>query len=254
MLKELTPIMNRIFFIREDYSTPGHIIKSVKLLSDHFKVDREYLSDYLSVLRFSKRWKIATMVADLQVWESNFTKIYSTGTYNIVKLTKEAFLGCTSKEEIDSLRGAIVEAIIIGCFEGHENLKFENFGWGASVNIREDDTETQLKYLCSERVKNECDNRLTVDFGYWDGKHGQFFECKVEPKAIGCKEVNYMKYLKEELRKRGFSHEIFFVSPKPESAILLQLDNYDLGPTFKPFGINSMREILKQKQKLKKCV
>lgn len=51
------------------------------------------------------------------------------GSKRLIVLLK-AFESCISNDEISSLRGGMVEALVIGCYGGSINLSKPNYGWG----------------------------------------------------------------------------------------------------------------------------
>lgn len=213
-----------------------HIEIAVKKIANHFSKNRYYINDYLDVIRKSKRWTINTLNNDLQLWEKRFKRANPDGTDKIIEITKEAFNNCKDENEINKLRGAILEAILIGINGGFSILQEDNYGWGASVSVQEDNSIFKIKYECINPINSDCHRRMTVDFGAWNGKHAKVYECKAAPDRIGCKEVNYMKVLKKELLDRDITNEVFYVCPSPNDAIQIQLDKFDLSPVYKTFG------------------
>jgi hypothetical protein len=231
--------LNLISFTRTDYSISSHIEEFGKEFADHFNVRRDYVGDYCKLISTSKRWKITTIQNQVDRWGNNFGRI--PGRTKIIDLVKRAFLSCVDGSEIDDLRGVMVEALIIGCNGGSGILVNQNYGWGARVDIHLPTQTTQIKYVCSSPQTQACHRRSTVDFGYWDGNHGQFYECKAQPVGIGCKEIKYMEKLKESLTAHEISHEIFFVCPESTESIQMRLNTYGLRPVYKPLGIEEIR-------------
>lgn len=222
-------------FTRTDYSVPDYIEEYGKKIADHFKTKRNYLPDFCRMIISSKYWVIDTLDEQLATWSQRFGKI--SGRRKVIELVSDAFNTCKSSEDIHYLRGVIVEALVIGKSGGSEMLNRSNFGWGAKVLLN----GTPVKYLCTEKKTPACDNRSTVDIGIWDGRHCKFYECKVNPKQIGCKEIKYLKKLSEDCKNYEVSHEIFLVSPESQESIKLRL--FDLGECsilFKPLGIEQL--------------
>lgn len=139
----------------------------------------------------------------------------------------------------------MVEALIIGCYGGTTLLANSNYGWGARVDINPPTQIINVKYQCISPQSNDCKRRSTVDFGYWDGYHGQFYECKAQPARIGCKEVPYMEGLKKELDQNRITHEIFFVCAAPRDEVQMRLEEeHGLSPVYKPIGIEDIRSMM----------
>lgn len=233
-----------VSFERLDYSIPSHIEEISKEFADLFKIRRDYVSEYCSLIKTSKRWDMSNVSDKLDKWITKMQRY--TGVRKFLEITKRAFESCTSKEEIDSLRGAMMEALVIGSFGGSENLGKDNYGWGARVDINIPNTPVEkVRYKCTLHQETDCSNRSTVDFGYWNGSHGKFYECKVQPMGIGCKEVKYMQHLKDRLGQHQISNEMFFVCADPTEEIKIKLTSLGLGPLYKAIGIQELTQMLK---------
>jgi hypothetical protein len=232
-----------ISFDRKDYSTPSYIEEAAKEIADHFKSRREYIPQFCGMIQNSKRWKMGNLQTKLENWKSSFSRI--NGTTRIISIVETAFLACQTDNEIHILRGAIVEGLIIGCYGGSKILELDKYGWGAQVTIITDSVNKKIKYSCTESKDDNCDHRMTVDFGYWNGRHGQFFECKVQPDGIGCKEVMYMQHLAQELTKHSISHEILFVCACPSDDLKIRLQEWELSPRVKSIGTNELKEMMR---------
>jgi hypothetical protein len=98
----------------------------------------------------------------------------------LVDLVLRTFLVCADDEEIDILRGMILEALIIACHGGAPTLSDAKYGWGATVNIITSSGTKTVKYICQtptpvnkeeSKPREVCKNRQTIDFGYWNGRH-----------------------------------------------------------------------------------
>lgn len=197
------------------------------------KMDRKYIPDFCRMLSTSKQWNMNNINEKLCEWEKHFGK--REGTRRIIELVKRSFSACTSKDEINKLRGLILEAIVAACHGNSDNLKNSQFGWGAVVIVESTNgiDKKEIKYRCpklkdptiskSDVIQNGCNNRQTVDFGYWNGKHAKLYECKIRPDGIGCQEINYITTLKNELNNVNISHEVFFVSADSSDNIIINL-------------------------------
>lgn len=216
--------------------------------ADHFSVKREYLRDFGAMVRSSKNWKFEELDAKLSIWSERFIKKRESRNA-IVALVKRAFKTCQNDNEISVLRGLLVESILIGVNGGPEILASKSlYGWGAKVSInREGHQPDEIYYYCTESQairRHACDNRATVDFGSWNGRHGKFYECKVTPDAIGCKEISYMNYLRQQLAAYSISHETFFVCLESNDSIKMRLEALDCSPLLKPFGIEELQSMI----------
>ncbi|NRD78550.1 hypothetical protein HPT25_14395 [Bacillus sp. BRMEA1] len=231
--------MGLISFERTDFSIPSHIEQYAKEFAEHFKARRDYVGDFCKLIFTSKRWEIDNIETQVTRWSENFGRIK--GRTKIIDIVKRAFLSCQNDDEISDLRGVMVEALIIGCNGGPSVLNHSNYGWGARVDINLPQQTIQVRYNCTDHLTSDCRRRSTVDFGYWDGNHGQFYECKAQPAGIGCKEVKFMEKLKSELSTHEISHEIFFVCPESTESIQMRLDSFGLRPVYKPLGIDEIR-------------
>jgi hypothetical protein len=131
--------------------------------------------------------------------------------------------------------------LIIGFNGGSKVLSNRNFRWGAKVDINLPDRNIKVRYRCTQLLTHLCGDRKTVDFGSWDGYHGQFFECKAQPSGIGCKEISYMQHLKKVLSDHSITHEIFFVCAESRDEVKLKLEGYGLSPLYKPVGVEDIQ-------------
>ncbi|MEK6449718.1 hypothetical protein [Priestia aryabhattai] len=231
-----------ISFNRKD-SIPKYIEQATKDIADHFKSRRGYIPQFCSMVQNSKRWNMRNITSKLQSWKQAFSRIAETG--GIIRIIESAFSNCNTDKDIHKLRGAIVEGLIIGCHGGSVNLAHDNYGWGAQVIIKKDSTNQEVKYVCTENKHAECGRRMTVDFGYWNGKHGKFYECKVQPEGIGCKEIMYMRHLADELAEHSISHEMLFVSACPSDDLKIRLEEWGLSPRFKAIGTSELKEMMR---------
>lgn len=226
-------------FYRMD-SLPKHIEDIAKEIADHFKVRRPYIPQFCSLIKTSKRWNLSNLEVKLGQWETFFSR--TQGTRGIIDIVKRGFNSCQNDIEIDKLRGAMVEALVIGAHGGSIVLSDRyKYGWGSRVDLLLKGGKVQLIYNCKHHKYPDCSRRSTVDFGYWNGQHGQFFECKAQPAGIGCKEVSYMQNLKSELSNRGISNEIFFVCAEHRDAVKIRLEDFGLSPVYKPWGIEDIQ-------------
>lgn len=201
-------------FMRKDDELPEYMLEAVKKVSDHFKIkrDKNYLYAFCGMFKKSKHWNPERIREDVEAWKASFTKSFPQRN-NIAEIIKEAFSNCSSKDDINDLRGYLLEALLIGLkggFNGIDKPGRNSRGWGAKVYLEYDGKSKGVYYECSEHKFVGCSNRSTVDYGEWVGRHGQFYECKVSPKRITCKEIQYMKHLKSELEDKEFSHELSF--------------------------------------------
>ncbi|MED4455879.1 hypothetical protein [Metabacillus fastidiosus] len=234
--------LNLITFTRLDYSLSQHVINISEEIAEHFKVRRDYVPEFCNLIKTSKRWKIGKVDHYLDRWTTMLSK--QPGTKKIIDIVTRAFKGCLDNEEIDHLRGAMLEALIIACNGGISVLNQRNYGWGAQVTLNLQNKVHDIKYICGNPSKPGCANRSTVDFGSWDGYHGRFFECKAQPVGIGCKEISYMAHLKAQLANENISHEVFFVCADSRDEVKIKLEEYNLSPVFKPVGIEDLKTMM----------
>ncbi|MED3603726.1 hypothetical protein P4472_18225 [Bacillus subtilis] len=235
-----------VSFKRTDYDLPRFMMDAVEKIADHFSVprDKRYVTDFLMIFKRSKHWKAEKLKQDLEIWKNKFTRDYS-DRVKLSKIIVDSFIQCKTKEEIDELRGALLEAVLIGAkggFKGIDSRSEMSRGWGARVYLQKG--AEGVKYNCTEHREANCSNRSTVDYGEWDSRHGQFYECKVSPEGIGCKEVRYMEFLKSQLESHEISHEIFFVCAESRLNVKVRLEEYKLSPLYKPLGREDISSML----------
>ncbi|PEK36075.1 MULTISPECIES: hypothetical protein [Bacillus cereus group] len=226
-----------VTFTREDYSISTYIEDVCKEIAEHFKVKRKYLHQFCTLIRGSKAWTVENMEEKLSGWSEKVSHIPETKKF--IQLINKAFKLCQNPEDIDHLRGGMVEALVIASRGGASILQSSHYGWGASVTIN-GETSHRIRYRCSELKAEGCANRLTVDFGHWNGYHGQFFECKVNPVSVGCKEEKYMIELDNCLSTKNISHEMFFVCAETHERVKMRLEEKNISEKFKPLGYDTL--------------
>ncbi|HDR5266627.1 MULTISPECIES: hypothetical protein [Bacillus] len=228
---------NLITFNRTDFSISSYIEDVCKEIADHFKVQRRYVRQFCTLIRGSRSWDMENMDEKLDGWSKKMEGVPESA--NFVRLITKAFKICQNADDIKHLRGGMVEALVIGSCGGSSILESDQYGWGASVTINKEDSYT-VRYSCSERKSEDCTNRLTVDVGHWNGYHGRFYECKVNPVAVGCKENNYMITLDECLKNNSISHEMFFVCAESHERVKMILEEKGIEKQFKPLGYDTL--------------
>jgi len=224
-------------FVRKD-ELPEKFVNVVHEFADHFKSPREYVPDFCTILTRSWRWNHSTLQDKLTTCLERFGK--HSGRKKITEMIRRAFSLCENDDELKILRGALLEALVIGCHGGVQTLSSPNVGWGAQVILR----NNIIRYRCTKKIDDNCRNRSTVDFGIWDGYHGKFFECKVHPDGIGCKEINYLETLSQTLKENNISHELFLVCAESIDSIRQRADILGLGLKFKLIGTKELQRMV----------
>lgn len=215
------------------------------VIAEHFKVERKYLYHFSSLINnHSKYWNIKNMHLKLEEWLNKFPL---EGANKFLKAIERAFNCCYSDKDIHILRGLMTEGLIIGKYGGIEGFcdNYINTGWGAKIIIANSENESKtVWYQCLDNKFPTCRDKSTVDYGCWNGYHGHFYECKVQPAFIECKDVQYIKELYRALSVRKLSFEIFFACLEPYESVELRLIDYDLNLThFKPVGYDTLYKI-----------
>lgn len=229
-----------IKFRRTDYSIPEVLFETGKEIADHFKTPRNYVPEFCGFLINTSRWDFAHLPQQLATWRARFQRISGTG--KIINLVEKAFNACTSNDDINVLRGLLLEAMVVASYGGTQVLSQDEYGWGAKVYVN--GSTRPVRYTCVLHRFEDCKGRATVDFGAWDGHNAMLYECKVQPFRIGCKELHYMKELTSVLQEAGTSHEIFFVSAASRDDVEIQLAEQEANLLFKPLGLENFRECL----------
>lgn len=226
-----------ISFRRTDI-LPSDIEDIAKEFANHFVTRKKQITFFCRVIKETKTWNMLNLHRRLEAWKNAAKTINEVG--KTIKLVEKAFLLCQSDNDISSLRGAMVEALIISHYGGAKVLDDpERAGWGAKVYLQ-NKRQQVIRYYCNQPIDEKCDDKATVDFGYWDGNHGKFYECKVLPRWIECKDKRYMENLNNELTRHEISHEVFFVCADSEAAIEMHLADVDIGVKLKPIGIRQL--------------
>lgn len=236
--------LNLVTFKRTD-SMSQELEDITKEFADHFKVKRPYVPDFCRLIMTSKRWSISNLAQKLSDWSVIFGSI--SGRNKMVKLVQRAFGLCKSDEDINNLRGALLEALVIAGHGGASILSMSNYGWGAQVIVNDSGNSKVVKYECPTPTVPpdfSCKRRSTVDFGMWNGWSGKFYECKVQPASIGCKEIKYMDALSQELSSSGISYEMFFVCAESEEAVKMRLAEQGASSVYKALGYRELTGML----------
>lgn len=207
------PPRKSVTFRRSDYSF-NDIEPYIKEFAEHFKTPRNYFRPFCLLLGRSRNWDVDNIVQNIDRWSENFLRMGGS-SHKLVDIVRRAFTACKNQDDIKHLRGGILEALIIAKHGGPSVLDKNNCGWGAIVSI----DGRPITYTCPKINLPKCDHRSTVDFGIWNGYHGQFYECKVSPFGISCKEVQYMKTLSNELSREDISFELFFAFAESQQSI-----------------------------------
>lgn len=238
-------VLSPVFFNRVD--TPKvHIVGTVKLIAEHFKVKRSYVDKICWLIKTSVGWfeKGGSLKTDLLLnWKKNFIGevTHSLEKEELANIIENGFLQCKNYDEFNILRGLMFEGIIIGVFGGEEILGNYTYGWGAEVKVINKGKIEVVDYQCKLKRKNECDHRLTIDFGYWDKDEncGEFFECKVTPNYFLCKEDMYMKTLQEKIIEIGGNGKYYLAAPMNERSFRF---TFLYSNDVLPFGIDSINK------------
>ncbi|MBD1370778.1 hypothetical protein IC620_00185 [Hazenella sp. IB182357] len=229
---------NRVTFERRDFPLPHHIESTASELIAYFKVTNLYLPQICSMIQISKRWTIDTLHVHLGRWKQAFAKLKNTA--RLLATLESGFLDCRNDGEIHLLRGALLESILLGRYQSSIHLR-GSFGQGVQVIIHKDKERLPVHYQCNQKISKRCHDRMTVDFGHWDGKHGNYFECKVQPKGFGCKEVMYMRELKKQMEQAQLPHTCFFVSIFQSDELHIRLVNWSVQGFVVPVGISELK-------------
>lgn len=112
---------------------------------------------------------------------------------------------CASDEEWQKLRGVIAEKLFEPYFiEKHLD---SDFGFGVQVLIN------GTPAIYQPQIRTNTDRRRqSVDAGAWDTINGEFAEIKFNPEIFEEKDINYLKYLEEQLDANSVPHQIIVVS------------------------------------------
>lgn len=233
--------MNRplLSFRRTDFSISEDIEEVAKEFANHFTTRKNQIRFFCNLIKTSKYWNTNNLHEKLIAWKESVKRIK--GTSKTVKLVEKAFNLCLCDDDINSLRGAMVESLIISHYGGAKVLSNPNkAGWGAKVYYHQNNQSQVIRYNCEKLLYDHCEDKATVDFGYWDGHHGKFYECKVLPKRIECKDKRFMENLSSVLTHQGISHEVFFVCADTEEAIDANIADIDIGIRLKSVGIRQL--------------
>jgi|GEM_PF-2068208 len=235
-----------VTFERTDIKPP-YIVQAALEFVLHFQIKRDYLKDIFRLIRNSKHWNMQTLEINIKNWIKEFPEYESKDI--ILELVSKWFSMCKNDQDIKDLRGTLVESFVMAYVRKKHKINGNgiNIGWGANVTIHPSSgNEMTVYYTCTTSPKPEgaCRNRSTVDIGIWDGHHGEFYECKVNPFWIGCSEMKYMDKLNRILSDCGISHDIFFGFVVSNDAATMQIADYDTDFKFQLIGAEELSDTL----------
>lgn len=235
-----------VTFERKDRK-PRYIVQAAAEFALHFQTKRAYLKDIFKLIINSKNWSKETLEIDIKNWIKIFPE-YETRDI-IIKLITKWFSMCKDDPDIQDLRGTLVESFIMTYARKKHKISDNgnNLGWGANVTIHPSNgNDRTVYYTCTTNPKPDasCKDRSTVDVGIWDGHHGEFYECKVNPYWIGCSEMKYMDKLNIILSDCGIPHDIYFGFVVSHDAAKMQIADYGTDFKFQLIGSEELNEIL----------
>ena len=235
-----------VTFERKDYK-PMYIVQAAVEFALHFQTKRAYLKDIFRLIMNSKSWRKETLEIDIENWIKIFPDYESKDI--IIELITKWFSMCKDDQDLTDLRGTLVESFVMAYVRKKHKINDngKNLGWGANVTIHPSTgNDRTVYYTCTTSPKPHvaCKNRATVDIGIWDGHHGEFYECKVNPFWIGCSEMKYMDKLNGILMDCGISHDIFFGFLVSHDAATMQIADYDTDFRFQLIGAEELSDIL----------
>ncbi|MDX6045520.1 MULTISPECIES: hypothetical protein [Bacillus cereus group] len=229
-----------ITFERTDI-VPPYIESACKDIADYYSKKENQTSKNISnicrIIKQSKRWDKENLKKELDTW---YKLAVRTTSKECVDLVYAAYDSCRTTKDIHKLRGYLVEALTIAAYGGSKVLGTDGYGWGALVKIQKEELTTEVKYVCADKKAEECKNRSTVDFGYWNGNFGSFYECKANPIRIGCKEIKYMVELGESLNEEKVDHKLFFMCPETADSVRIRLKKLGIDEQFVPIGYDNL--------------
>jgi hypothetical protein len=214
----------------------------IKEFADHFTKKRAYFKQFAQIVHTSRTWKIPSLQTSLDSWVRKFQG--KEDRSELVELVRKVFTLCIDQDDLDYVRGLIVESLLIACHGGSTILNKKEYGWGAKVNIHTPTQTKTVRYTCFGSDDNDCKDKSTVDFAHWDGYNGIFYECKVSPKHIVCKDIKYVTHLREQLSSNGVSHETYFVCVEDKEEINNKLIEAGLPPTYKALGTRELENMI----------
>jgi len=232
-----------VSFERSDWSCPPYLTDVIREFAEHFKKKRHYFQNICRLIQQSREWKMNNLKSELEDWKRAMSPIRDSGV--IIRLVEKAFSRCKNDYDIRHLRGGIVEALVVGRYGGLSVLNDKKHGWGAKVFLKIPGKKLpkEVAYICEKYpIPKGCDDRHSVDYGIWDGKLGKFYECKIQPERIECKEIMYMKKLKEELTQLGIVHEILFFCPTTTRSIERKLKGDGVHDLFTAVGSEKLEK------------
>lgn len=217
--------MERINFYESDW--PNEKLENyAREIADFLYKNKGQLEHFNNLMLISSSWSKANYANQLQGWTAirrRRKKIAAPDTEQLIRLVKGFFEICESNEEIRKLRGLVPEKLLEKIFNDRYVGTVCKTGYGKGVAL----DGRELKYECPApfETAEDCDkNRQSVDAGMWDGTYGEFVEVKFSPQAFQTKDINYLRFLAEELKAGSVEHAIFLVSMGDKNLIRKRLE------------------------------
>ncbi|MFD2618616.1 hypothetical protein [Terrilactibacillus laevilacticus] len=226
-----------ITFKRTDHP-PIYAEETAKNIADFFNIKQNLIAEFCYLIQTSKRWTMNNLSIMINKWKKNILRLIDGD--DLYKIVDNGFSHCQNDRDIHILRGAMLEGVLIGCSGGSKVLEKDTYGWGATVHIKDGKNINQVQYNCILHKNIDCKNRSTIDLGYWNGECGDFYECKVQPKSIGCKEIMYMESLREMLESHHIKYNLYFVCACPKVEVNMRLRDKELDRYFKGIGVEDL--------------
>lgn len=232
------------------------IHQAVMGVAKYFQDEKKLLvlKDYCSLLTDSITWPVKDRVSFLEVQSKKLNQVYSNENIEIEKLVSmldKAFRFAISKGEyqFNKLRGHLFEAVIIGINGGPAILyppkNNPKYGWGASITLG-----TNKSPLIYEN-ENATETRATIDFGSWIKNQGAFYECKIRPQNFGAIEKEYMTYINEVLKEKGYVHSICVLAADTKDVIEMNLvDEEGIPEDLVYLGYDNVVDFVKQQHQV----
>lgn len=233
------------------------IKRATRVVANYFKENETsiVLSDFCEILKRSAKWNIGNIETEYIKVQNDLEQTYKNANIFIHKLTRGEVLTAfkmadkKGKNFLDSLRGRLFEAILVGLYGGTYLLetprKPEQRGWGVSVGLPTKSASDVIAYIDPSGDKDK--SKKTMDYVYIKENNRVFYECKIQPDRFGETEIKYFTLFHKKFNELMLDHELCFFAADCIDEIEMELADYDLNFPLNALGYDNAASFIEGK-------
>lgn len=206
------------------------------------------LEDFCELLKRSAKWQRGTVESRYKEVQNELENAYQNANINIFKLTRghlfTAFKMADKKDKnfLNSLRGKIFEAILVGFYGGTYSLEHppppQQRGWGVSIGLPTKNENDVIAYY--HHSGNPDLSKKTMDYAYLKNSVRVFYECKIQPDRFGDVEEQYFSLFHEKFKSFNLEHELCFFAADRFDEVEMEISDSDFDFPLHAFGYDNL--------------